>query len=92
MLAGNREICAGGQADQIQRVWSGPRFVQIIHAPDEPAFLVAPGAEIFDVQIADRQHPGRANHVHTICVPQLQPAVKRGAKKGERRLRHVLVF
>ena len=45
---------AGREAHQIDRVRHRLRFVEIVDAPDQPAFGIAPGAEILDMQIADR--------------------------------------
>ena len=57
------QIGAGKEANQIHGIGGGPGFIEIIDAPDEPAFEVAPGAEIFDVQIADGEDLGCARRV-----------------------------
>ena len=46
------EVSAYGQADQIDGVGHGPSFVEIVDAPDQAAFDVTPGAEVFHVEIA----------------------------------------
>ena len=55
MIGGDGQMSAGGQANQVDRVGQPADFVEIVDAPDQPAFDVAPGAEVFDVQIADRR-------------------------------------
>jgi len=39
------QIGAGGEAGEVNRVSGGPGLVQVIDAPDEAAFEVAPGAK-----------------------------------------------
>ena len=56
----NRDMRAGGQAHQIDGIGQLVDFVEIVDAPHQAAFHVAPGAEVFDVQIAHRQHVRRA--------------------------------
>ena len=58
MRALDGQVRAGGQAHEIDGVREAPDFVEIIDAPNQAAFDVAPGAEVFDVQIADGQHGG----------------------------------
>src|SRR5215467_15057832 len=52
----HREVRAYREADQIVGVGSRMSLVEVVHAPDQPAFGVAPGSEILHVQIADCQH------------------------------------
>ena len=58
VVAGDRQVSAGGEADEIEGVGCRKGFVEIVHAPDQAAFCVAPGAEVFDVQIADAEDDG----------------------------------
>ncbi len=67
-------------------------FVEIVDAPDEAAFGVAPGAEVLDVEIADAEDGWSFRELGTDFRPVLQPAVKRGAEERERILRHQRVF
>src|SRR5437879_2714883 len=59
VLDRNCQIGAGRQAYKIQGVGSRPGFVEVIHAPNQTALLVAPCTEVFDVQVADSEHGGR---------------------------------
>src|SRR5882724_529497 len=86
------QIGAGGEAGEVNRVSGGPGLVQVIDAPDEAAFEVAPGAEVLDVEIADGEHGRRSGEVMAEMRPELQPAIKRGAEKGECRAGHLLVL
>jgi hypothetical protein len=92
MFAGDGQIGAGSKADEIDGVGSGGDFVEIVDAPDEAAFGVAPGAEIFDVKIADGEDVRSLGEVWADERPELQPAVERGAEKGECGFGHVLMF
>jgi hypothetical protein len=80
------------QAYQILRVGQQHRFVEIVDAPDEPAFRVAPGAEVLDVQVADGEHRRCRVEARAQLRPLLCPAVERGAQKREGVLRHQPVF
>ena len=88
----NGNVRAGGQAHQIDGIRQLVDFVEIVDAPDQAAFDVAPGAEIFDVQIADREHTRGASRIRADLGPELHPAIKRGAKERKHILRHGLMF
>ena len=81
-----------GQAHQIDGVGHGPSFIEVVDTPDEAAFDVAPGAEIFDVEIADGEHVRGVGEVGTDLRPELRPAVVGGAEKHEDIRLHVGVF
>src|SRR5580693_8219257 len=83
MLAGNREMRAGGETNQIAGVGQPTDLVKIVNAPDETAFDVAPGSEVFDVQIADAEHLGRGGGLGGDVRPGLRPTVKSRAQEGE---------
>ena len=83
---------ANGETYQIDGVGHGPGFVEIVDAPDEAAFDVAPGSEIFDVEIAYGEDLRRAGEVGTDFRPELRPAVISGAEKHEDVRLHVGVF
>ena len=87
-----REMRAYGEADKIVGVSERIGFVKIVHAPDEPTFDVAPGAEIFDVQIAHGEHAGCFGKIGANLRPDLGPSIVRGAKKRKHRLLHSGVF
>jgi len=86
------EVGADGEADQIDGVGHGPGFVEIVDTPDEAAFDVAPGAEIFDVQIADGEHVRGLGEIGAELRPELRPAVVSGAEEHEDVGLHVGVF
>src|SRR5437899_7719268 len=52
------QIGAGRQAYKIQGVRGGPGFIEVVHAPNQAAFLVPPRPEILDVQVADGENGG----------------------------------
>ena len=85
-------VDASRQPHQVKGVGRGPGLVQIVHAPDEPSFFIAPRPEVLDVEIAHTQHGRRFHQVSTNLRPELQPAVKGRAEEGKCGLRHVMVF
>src|SRR6476660_9044989 len=85
MTSFRREVCADGEANQVVRKRHGVGFVEIVDAPDEAAFNVPPGAEVFHMQIADRQHSGSLGKVRTNLWPELSPPVKRGTEERKYR-------
>src|SRR5262252_3952671 len=92
MVAINGQMGAGGQAHQVDCVGQAADLVEIIHTPDQAALAVAPGSEIFHVQIS---HAEQLRSVHQACADarkKLRPAIKRSAKKTERTLRHQTVL
>ena len=88
MFLENGEIGAGGEADKVDGVGAGEDFVEIVDAPDEAAFKVAPRAEIFDMEIADGEDAWSFDEVGADCGPELQPAVESGAEEGKRVFGH----
>src|ERR1700683_1626158 len=85
-------MCADRQTHQIDGVSHGPGFVEVIDAPNQAAFDVAPGSEIFYVKIADREHVRRAGKLRTDFRPELRPTIIRGAQEHEDVRLHVGVF
>ena len=83
MPDGDRQVRAGRQAHQIDRVGKPVCFVEIVDAPDQAAFDVAPGAEILDVEVAHGEHLRRAGDIRADFRPQLHPAVEGGAQEGK---------
>jgi len=86
------QMGADGEPHQVDGVSHGPGFVEIVDAPYESAFDVAPGAEIFDMKIADGEDLRGAGEIGTDLRPELRPAVISGAKKHEDVRLHVGVF
>src|ERR1039457_6884962 len=87
-----RQQRAGGQANQIDGVRQAPRFVEIVDAPDQAAFDIAPGSEVLDMQVAHGQNNRRLGLLRTDFGPDLGPAIEGGAQKGERAGPHLRVF
>ena len=54
-----REGCARREAHQVHGVRHRCRFIEVVEAPDEATFGIAPRAKIFHVDVAHRQHPRR---------------------------------
>ena len=62
-------------ASRIRSLVYGSRagFVEIVDAPDQAAFDVAPGSEVLHVQVAHRQHDGRLARAARRCPPRFAP-------------------
>src|SRR6267142_1854189 len=88
----DRNINAGGQPHQIERVRRRPCFIQIVHAPDEASFFIPPRPEVFDMQIAHTQYWRGLHQIGAKLRPELQPAIEGGAEKRECGFRHVLML
>ena len=86
------EVGANGQADQVDGVGHGPGFIEVVDAPDEAAFDVAPGTEILDVQIAHSEDMGSIRKIRADLGPELRPAVVGGAEEREEFRLHTRVF
>src|SRR5208283_4669308 len=86
------QIGAGKQANEVHGIGGGPSFIEIVDAPDEAALEVAPGAEIFDVQIADGENLGSAGEFGADDGPQLRPAIEGSAEEGKSVESHVAVL
>ena len=77
------EMGADGETHQIDGVGHGPGFVEVVDSPDEAAFDVTPGAEVFDMKIADGENVRRLGEIRADLRPELRPAVVGGAKEGK---------
>src|SRR5206468_705745 len=87
VLDRNWQIGAGRQAYKIQGVGSRPGFVEVIHAPNQTALLVAPCTEVFDVKVADSEHGGSFRDVGADFRPKLDPDRKSGGEGAKAELR-----
>jgi len=92
MTSRNREAHAGRQADQIVGVGQPLRLIKIVDAPDQAPLTVAPGAEIFDMQVANCQHRWRLRQSGADAWPLLGPAIEGRAEKRKDRIGHLGVF
>ncbi|MBB2687243.1 UNVERIFIED_ORG: hypothetical protein GGD47_004867 [Rhizobium etli] len=91
-LAVARQDGACRKANEIQRIGHHRRIVEIIDAPDEPALAIAPGAEILQMRIANRQHCGRAAELRADIEDDLAPAPIGGAQEDEIVAAHLLAL
>ena len=85
MAAFGSQMSTHGEADEIVGVGHGMGFVEVVDAPDQAAFNVAPGAEIFHVQVAHRQHARSLGKFGAHLRPDLRPAVIGSAQKWKDR-------
>ena len=91
----DRQVGAGREPHQILRPGEGGRLVEVVDPPDEPSVAVAPGPEVLEVKIAHRRDRRRAGDVAQLFsprLPELAPAVERGAHEEERPQPHALVL
>src|SRR5258706_1726331 len=63
-------------------------LVEIVDAPHQPALGVAPGAEILQVDVADREHGGRIGQLGTAREHRLRQAQVDRAQEAERAVAH----
>jgi hypothetical protein len=71
---------------------SSAACVKVVHAPDQAPFDVPPRTEIFDMQVTHAKHSWGSVQMGTDLGPELHPAVKGSAQKGERGFSHTPVF
>lgn len=63
---------AGREANEVVGIGQRGGFVKIVDAPNQPALHVAPGAEVFDMEIAYSERAGRARFIRTMIAPDLR--------------------
>src|ERR1700680_327312 len=56
VLLSDRQMRANGQANEIRGIRKAASFIKVVDTPYEPAFHVAPGAKVLDVQVTDGQN------------------------------------
>ena len=83
---------ASGQSNQVDRVREREGFVEIVDAPDQTALPVAPGAEVVDMKVANREHRRSTVKFGANIRPEFHPTVKGSSKKWESRVTHRDVF
>ena len=74
---------ARDQPHEIDGIGHAGDFIEIVDAPDQPAFGVAPRAEILDMQIADREHARGLGKVRHGLLPQRSPAIEGAPQEYE---------
>lgn len=87
MLAGS-ENGAGGEADEVLSEGEGSGFIEVVDAPDQAALGIAPGAEVFHVQITDGENVESARQLRAEFGPELDSAIESSAKEAEGIVRH----
>src|SRR5262245_52926554 len=95
LLRTARKSCkprAGSEADQVARERQRKRFVKIVDAPNDSALRVTPGTEVFDMEVADREHVRPLRGVTALLAPDLRPTIKGASKEFEGILPHPLVL
>ena len=86
------QVRAHGQANQVVGVGHGVSFVEVVNAPNQAAFNVAPRAEVLHMQVADSQYTRTCGQLRTNLGPHLRPTVIRGTQERKYRGFHILVF
>ena len=92
MSALDGEKRTGSQSYQVIGVGQHSRFIEIVDAPDQPAFDISPRTEILDMKIAYGEHVRRFRQVGTDLRPDLHPAIKSGPQERKCRLGHALML
>src|SRR5262245_28080616 len=77
---------------EVHRVGHAGGLIEIIDAPDQPPFFVAPNAKIFHMQIPNRQHSRRLDEIGAGLPPERTPPVECRAQESEERTLHLAVF
>src|SRR5262245_13451345 len=80
------------QAHEVRRVGHTGDLIEIIDAPDQPPFFVAPSAEIFHMQVPNCQHSRSPDEIWTRLPPEWTPPVECRAQENEGRTRHLAVL
>src|SRR5581483_4392296 len=79
-------------SNEVARVGRVAHLVQIVYAPDQPSLDVAPGAEILDVQVADRSDGRGIGHGPADSGPLLYPTIEGTAEEDEGTLLQPFMF
>src|ERR1035438_4843524 len=83
---------AGRQPHEVDGVRKDAGFVKIVDAPYETSVGVAPGAEVFHVQVANRENGWRTLQFRADLRPHFQPAIESCAEEGKNAGGHLLVL
>src|SRR5689334_2703099 len=87
-----REAGAGREPDQVVRIGDDRCLVKIVDAPDQPRLGVAPGAEILQMQIADRQYWRGLRQLVADAFDPSRPAEISGPQEDKGTLAHAFVL
>lgn len=86
------EMGADRKPYQIDGISHRRSLIEVIDTPDEAAFDVAPGAKVFDMEIADGEQARRPGQVRAYFRPELHPTIKGGAEEAKKITPHGGVF
>src|SRR5258708_35401038 len=86
------QVGACCQTHEIGGVRHSVNFIEVVDAPDEPALGIAPGPEVFHVQIAYCEELWRGGEFGANLGPDLRPAVKGCTQKRKHSRGHFLMF
>jgi hypothetical protein len=86
------EVRADGEAHEIVDVRHREGFVEVVDTPDEASVDVAPGAEIFNVQIANREQMWSFGQIGADLGPDLRPAIVSGSQERKDSGFHIRVL
>src|SRR3984893_9885117 len=85
-------MSAPSQSDEIVGVSHGMGFVEVVDAPNQTAFNIAPSAKLLHAQASTSQPIGGLGKAGKHVRPDLCPAVESGSEKGKNRGLHIDVF
>jgi len=88
----DRKNRADGQSQQVIGEGQLGGFIEVVYSPDQAAFDIPPGSEIFDMKVAHAQDLGSFGQIRTDLRPHLHPAIKRGPQEWKYPLGHTLVL
>ena len=89
---------AGGQHEarrealEVPLPRTGAGLVEVVDAPGQPPVGVAPGAEVFDVQVAGGENNRGFHQLGQCCRKEFGPAVESSSKQNEGAGAHELVL
>src|SRR5947209_2546095 len=67
------QVGARGKTHEIDSVRHQSDFIEVVNAPYQARFGVAPGAEVFHVKVADGKNLGSLFTVGALFMPELAP-------------------
>src|SRR6266481_1142557 len=84
--------CARRETNEVLGIRQRESFVEIVYAPDEPAFGITPRAEIGYMQVSNSEHDRSFAGPGAQLRKKLHPAIERRAEERKRILRHQAVL
>src|SRR5947207_2295381 len=83
---------SGAEADEVEGVGHAGRLIEVVDAPDQSALRIRPGAEVLDMNVADRQYLRRIREFRTDRRHRLGEAPIRRAQERKGVQTHLLVL